>query len=266
MSDLPQKPSITVAIFAGLACIVLWLANLWILSSFSSQDRGTAGDMFGAVNSIFTGMAFVGVVYATLLQRHEVDIAREEISRTKEILDKQQDQLELQNKETRRQSFENTFFQLLRLLTDLTESIDLRHQGSVTKKGKDTFVVFTRRIKKYFIDGRDAQHPPIENYERFYESHNRELGHYFRTFYNIIKYVDNSEIDNKKFYTNIVRAQLSDSEVAIMFYNGLSKHGTTKLKPLIEKYSLLKNLNDADVFSSDLKGKYASSAFGKKLS
>jgi hypothetical protein len=41
-------------------------------------------------------------------------------------------------------------------------------------------------------------------------------------------------------YTNLVRAQLSSYEIALMFYNCLSEMGREKFKPLVERYALLK--------------------------
>lgn len=62
-------------------------------------DRGTFGDMFGAVNTLFSGLAFCGVIYAILLQKKELELQREELSLTREELKKsavaQQEQAEL---------------------------------------------------------------------------------------------------------------------------------------------------------------------------
>jgi hypothetical protein len=43
-------------------------------------------------------------------------------------------------------------------------------------------------------------------------------------------------------YTSILRAQLSDYELLWLFYNGISRNGKLKFKPLIEEYSLLKTI------------------------
>ncbi len=60
--------------------------------------------------------------------------------------------------------------------------------------------------------------------------------------YNIFKFIDKSEIKNKHFYSNLVRAQLSNHELSILFYNSLSQYGSEKFSPLIVKYSVLKNM------------------------
>lgn len=49
--------------------IVQVLLGLWITRQLDSwTDRGTFGDMFGAVNTLFSGLAFAGVIYAIFLQ------------------------------------------------------------------------------------------------------------------------------------------------------------------------------------------------------
>lgn len=45
------------------------------------------------------------------------------------------------------------------------------------------------------------------------------------------------------------RAQLSEFELVLIFYNGLSQIGCEKLKPLLEKYSILKNIRKHDLAS-----------------
>src|SRR5688572_19500767 len=48
--------------------------------------RGTFGDMFGAVNSLFSGLALAGVIYAIILQRQELALQRQELELTRDEL------------------------------------------------------------------------------------------------------------------------------------------------------------------------------------
>lgn len=251
-NDLPPRPSLIFVGLAIVACGALWFINYHFLVGKEIGDRGTFGDMFGAVNSVFTGLAFVGLVYANLQQRHAIEIARKEARDTQKILSQQQLHLEQQNQEAKKQSFENTFFQLLRILTELTESMDLLNKNGTVTKGKDVFPRFVGRIKNLFTRIDQAHLSSIEKYEAFYRQHNTQLGHYFRTLYNTLKFVDESDVGNKKFYTNIVRAQLSDAEIAVLFYNCASSFGYERMRPLSERYNLLKNLNDKDVYDTNL--------------
>lgn len=43
--------------------------------------RGQFGDMFGAVNALFSGLAFAGVIIAVILQKRELALQRRELIR-----------------------------------------------------------------------------------------------------------------------------------------------------------------------------------------
>ncbi|HIE44840.1 MAG TPA: hypothetical protein EYP87_01385 [Flavobacteriaceae bacterium] len=80
-------------------------------------------------------------------------------------------------------------------------------------------------------------------YSQLYDKYQTGLGHYFRNLYHIFKFIDNSEITDKSQYSSLVRAQLSNFELVILFYNSITDYGNLKFKPLIEKYKILKNIN-----------------------
>lgn len=252
-------------IFVAIGLVVaVWGANWLFLAGVDDNERGTFGDMFGAANALFSGAALAGVIYAILLQRHEISIAKRELRYTREILKDQTKNLELQNAATGQQIFEGTFFQLLSILVEITNQIDL--DGNRGKSnGKDALKIFKRRAYSLVTPSYDVMSSVLEDfeseYEIFFKQNGHELGHYFRTLYNLIKFVDKSDAVKKRFYTSLVRAQMSDDEAALLYLNGLSKYGNEKFKPLIERYGLLKNVREADFLHEDLKRQYSATAF-----
>jgi hypothetical protein len=68
--------------------IVLWLANLLGMVCLDFANRGTFGDMFGASNALFSGLAFAGIIYTIALQRKELELQRKELRETKLALEK----------------------------------------------------------------------------------------------------------------------------------------------------------------------------------
>jgi hypothetical protein len=73
-----------VAIIWGLSwCLIV---NSEQLSKWS--ERGTFGDMFGAVNALFSGLAFAGVIYAIYLQTKELKLQRIELEQTRKELER----------------------------------------------------------------------------------------------------------------------------------------------------------------------------------
>lgn len=48
--------------------------------------RGQFGDVFGAANALFSGLAFAGLIYAILLQREDLSLQRTELELTRQEL------------------------------------------------------------------------------------------------------------------------------------------------------------------------------------
>jgi len=45
----------------------------------ATEEHGTFGDMFGALNTLFSGWAFLGLIFTLLLQRQQLEEQRQEI-------------------------------------------------------------------------------------------------------------------------------------------------------------------------------------------
>ena len=86
--------------------------------------------------------------------------------------------------------------------------------------------------------------------------------HYFRSLYHIFKFISLSEFQDKQFYANLVVAQLSSYELALLFYNCLTSYGNEKFKPLIEQFGVLENLDTNLALAGSHLERYDKSAFG----
>ncbi len=62
--------------------IVIWMIStvIIIVGLDNWSDRGTFGDLFGAVNALFSGLAFAGLIYTIVLQKQDLEIQRNEIT------------------------------------------------------------------------------------------------------------------------------------------------------------------------------------------
>ncbi len=58
------------------AVVIIWQIDNW-------SDRGTFGDLFGAVNALFSGLAFAGLIFTIVLQKRELALQRSEISQNR---------------------------------------------------------------------------------------------------------------------------------------------------------------------------------------
>ena len=275
--------------FFYAVCIILIIFFLfWFgIDHFISdlQERGTFGDKFGAVYSLFSGLAFAGLIYTIYLQQEELRLQREELRQTREEMARQTREFDEQNRTLQIQRFENTFFNMLGMLQEITQGLTFNYQRisghkiydqtgksrrifdpeNVTLTGRAVFEGLykeTDSCLKEIIKGKG-----IKGYN---ESDKIFLfDHYFRYLYRIMKFVDTSSAisDNETRYQYIamLRGQLSRYELIWLYYNGLSDMGSEKLKPLIEKYAMLKNVRQELIVDTDqYVGEYSPSAFGKE--
>lgn len=220
----------------------------------NEQLKGVFGDKFGAINALFSGLAFAGIILTLLLQRKDLAATRSAMGYER---------------------FDNTFFQLLKLHIDITSKL---YVGG--REGRETFAVLNEKLKaadpdffpfgalqklhaeevRRIIDERAVDkltYPRLEdadvsnlvgalsqgigafnNYlDPSLEMHTRriiaayrkactnlidEFSHYFRNLYHILKFIDEShlieDLDRNR-YSKFLRAQLSEVELIAIFYN-----------------------------------------------
>lgn len=267
-----------------IVIIVLYFLSIFLLYwLFGPWESGSDfGDTLGAINTLFAGLAFGGIIYTIFLQREELVLQRKDLELTRDELRGQKEEFITQNQTLNIQRFENTFFQLITLHHKIVDNIDLietyRFNSSIklirsvsinpSIENRERLVYGRDVFMMRYIDMKDelAKHSTVirlsEVYSKHYELFQTDVGHYFRNLYRIIKFVDSSDIADKYTYTSIIRAQLSDYELLWLFYNCISDKGKDKFKPLIEKYTLFKNLpSDKLADSSSHKSFYNESAF-----
>lgn len=272
--------------------IVIWIATYFLLRNDS--DRGTFGDMFGVTNTLFSGLALDGIIFTILLQKKELGYQRDELRETRK-------EFVIQNKTLKTQRFENTFFNLLSIHNSIVSSIDFETRKRIQiqgEKGWNTVTITGRDVfkEKYEINkGKFESIAAISDlnnvYSPIYSDVQTDFGHYFRGLYRIIKFTANTEFFSKEElniesnsekhdelikyqvhndsiryeYMSMIRSQLSDYELVWIFYNCLSEYGNEKFKPLIERFSLLKNLPWDMIYNKELIKEYKSSAFKKTM-
>lgn len=189
---------------------------------------GALGDTFGALTSLFSGLAFAGLIITVLLQRQELKEARE-------IFQKQK--------------FEDAFYRLLdfhlRNLSAIKIKTGDNSDDSIT--GVDAinaqlkkFITNTGQFRAY------SQHPetlPIYEQEFFVEIQ-RSLApqaRYLGSFESILQLIDN-ELDNntdKKTYYKILIAQLTSVEKRYIFYQCLVAPKESIIRDLIHKSGMI---------------------------
>lgn len=213
---------------------------------------GTVASLWSLAGLFFIYVAFLGQKQQLLNQQLEIMYSQLEVKYTRLELEGQKKEMIEQNRTLRQQRFENTFFQLLRNHQEIVNSIDIRrfynNTWTIASQGRDCFKTFYERFKEKIKRTHNSNQidVTIKCYMEFYNEHQSDLGHYFRHLYHILKFVNNAteiQEEDKFKYSSLTRALLSSYELTLLFYNGLGEYGENYFKPLIEKFSFLKNLD-----------------------
>lgn len=268
----PKELSYWVLFWIALAVVALWIGAGIVLYDAEAGtpiwgERGTFGDMFGSVNALFSGLAFAGIIFTVLLQRqelqlqrHELKLQREEIIESRKELAGQREQLEMQSKTFARQNFESTFFNLVQKLREVTGS-QLEGTNLTFQSVRDRSLHGVRKLKispDNLVDCVDqVVSVQIRNSQDV-------LDIYHQVLLTVLRYVDESDQENKRFYADVVRCSLSHTQLFCVFYaTALDQDPRHRdLRALIEKYGLFKHLPPAYLLSPEHMRAFASTAFG----
>tara|TARA_R110002012_G_scaffold279098_1_gene467017 strand:- start:17786 stop:18493 length:708 start_codon:yes stop_codon:yes gene_type:complete len=221
-----------------------------MLESVNVENRGSYGDLFGFSNTLFSGLAFVGVIAAIILQSEELKLQRNELQETRT-------EFEQQNATLKKQSFENTFYQLI-----LNSNNMLHNINAVTfnQTGKYLLTLhlrnFVKKLKNEIREKYDS--PPTINLTEAITVFNnsdefkkntyknwRSISPWVKTVCRIQEFINQSDLisyEEKKLFISIYWNQLSDNQIKMLFI--LLKFDVIKNKKIIEilNTSPLRNL------------------------
>jgi hypothetical protein len=215
-----------ISVLLAFVVIDLYFYQFKTIFSVGQDAWGQFGDYIGGLlNPLFSFTALCALFYTIKLQSKELHESTEQLKNSAAAL-------ALQNDVLTRQRFETTFFQLFQLFNQL-----IKDMADNNNHGKKTIAYFYTCIADSNIDSIKTQ-----------LQKNQALSAYFRTLYSIIKFIDASSLlfEDKKFYSNLVRAQLSREELALLFYSCLlmPQYEQSKFIPLIIRYDLIEYLSD----------------------
>ena len=217
-----KKKTLYIIAFIAICsfCIVVGLHFL-LLGPLSQQnkDLGMFGDFIGGtLNPTFALFSFLALLYMIGLQKEE---------------------LETLKKEHVKQNFENTFFKLLDLFIKcrddlITKEATLKSLYPEIRENtpSEPFGVFLRILRNHLKS----------NYDEFNNKHENYTGVYFGQVYQILRFIDNSTIDDKQRYVNIFRALFSQNELEFLLYYCLGTIGKRNFKGLVEQYSFFEDV------------------------
>ena len=273
--DAESQKIVRITRYCALGVIIVWALTFLLFFMSDSEKRGQFGDMFGAVNALFSGLAFAGLIITLILQRRELSLQRDELEQTREELKNQREEFEKENETLRQQRFENLFYNMLNLQQEIVAGLRFEYdeeQIVTVPIGPDNSLVQDKRKINRVVTGREVFRYTFESAEIYLAERDRFnqrivvsgyrgylnneglsaydetwiptiFDHYFRHLYKIIQFVDAQGFSFAEAYKYIalLRGTLSRYELVWIYYNALNP-GFHKFQELIEKYSLLKNM------------------------
>jgi len=145
-----------------LLIFILWLSSFIILPYIIpiEESRGLFGDSFGALNTLFSGMAFAGIIATIILQRNELQLQREELKLTRKELTKSaaaQDasqkalnlQVKLMTKQAVLSAYQTSYSGNLELLAS---RISVQGDPQARQKAMDELTELKGKINKIIIE------------------------------------------------------------------------------------------------------------------
>lgn len=250
--NMMSRPLLVISVLTILTFIfVVILSGLgWnpLGLNWNFTNTGAFGDSFGPLNSAMTAIAAVAAYLAYRSQAEELERIKIEAEADKQA--------------RVNRDFENTFFNLLQLFRDTVKEIQVEDRYNVSpKSGRDA-------IRQFLVEHVDrlaeSGHNHRSAYKNSYLLFQDDLGHYFRIFYHILKLIEESNVVNKKRYSQILRSTLSEAEITLIALNCLHGGGKPKLSVLVEKYSMLHNISNSSYRKWGLETKFKKSAFGSR--
>lgn len=117
------KGYVIALLFGGvlaLSLVAWYLIDLFIQNP---QGQGVFGDKFGAINALFSGLAFAGLIITLILQKKDLGLQRDELEQTREELKNQCLEFETQNKTLKQQQFESALYNMLQLQQQIVNDL-----------------------------------------------------------------------------------------------------------------------------------------------
>lgn len=224
---------------------------------------GVFGDFIsGTVGILISLVGIIAVFFAYSSQREQIKIQEKELRELKiknkiDNFEKNFYQLlellnNISNKDVQKQSrqFDNIFFDMYDKLVEFIKTLINNELNDIIISDKELIKnISVEKLKEYFN----------QCYMRFYKSYFHDVSEYFRILYNILKLIDKNKITlnngselTSKFYSNILRAKLSQKELYIIFFNALSDRAKTKpenktLQSYLEEFELFEHFEINDI-------------------
>ncbi|WP_411734902.1 hypothetical protein [Paenibacillus sp. M2] len=275
-----------------IALIALGIFLIWAGSAVAiykwvgHDDRGTFGDMFGAVNALFSGFAFAGLIYTIAVQRQElqtqsksidmqtdemkiqvsaIKMQTEELSLQREAIQMQTEELGLQRKAIEMQTEEIKMQreETARSADQLEGQKNLLNLQTAMSVVNDLIQVKNKRleeIEKSLPNEKIKGSGPIaklldnHGYYGHFRIHEDELylQSYLNTFFFILNLIQSYDLqdDQKQTLFNLLNMNTTDIELTLIYQAVENQHRLGQLYNSGDFFSRHEKISEAKSSSS----------------
>lgn len=224
------KPLIWMLVIVIVLWGISWTSIQLYYGHVGGDGRGTFGDMFGAVNSLFSGFAFAGIIYTILMQRKDLVLQSKSIELQTKAIQMQAVELELMKEETARmadeledqrklmnlQRVESMIFHLIKSLNTYVETITYSDT-----KGVKAIEEMVHGIKVLMQKGNNN----IRAVELVLERNRSKIDLYLKRIIYILQFIHDTNIEEskKQEFADVLNMNLEDCEVSCIYWLCYSK-------------------------------------------
>ena len=239
--------------------------------NFPETSRfGISGDMYGALNALFAGLAFVGFIYALRQQSLELQLQRRELSLQRRVLDaqcreqkRQANEFEIQNKLMKIQQFESFFYQQIVFIKSIHKEV--REILKIPSQGIDLVgdvIYFFDDIKNNIIklkSWKNCKNEILSSNDvlNIYQTGDyiKKMRSWIDSTYNFILMIINENCLNEKQkekYLYIIKNMFPEEDWKVMYFLGaILKYNEIKNyllnKGLFERNDLIERVSEDDM-------------------
>lgn len=232
--------------------IIAWLKGVSFLGVYDPNVTGSIGDFIGGIVGSLWALAGVLFFYVALrYQKDEFQLQREELEKTRYILNTQLSTL-------KKEQFENSFFKIFELFLNvkddkeliILENAILNKSGIVKLKNIDD-----PRLEALFKGGAN------DLFRRGLKQFAASINSFINLLKLLFNLIENESVVNSKFYSDIIVEHLNEQDKILLLFFIVNEKDEV-LKKIILKYEVMRYIQTGKILSEYLeKHDYSNSSY-----
>lgn len=260
--SVTSKESWWTLVVACVVICILWAGSAVLL--WPLENRGEFGDMFGAANALFSGLAFAGLIFTIHVQRRELSLQREELGLQRKeleasrgVLAQQEAVMRSQGQTMADQRFEASLFSLIDSHIRAVSTLQYNGVDGV-RTGRAALSALVHQATIAAADDINRRGEPLGRKQRIrarvnqlMDSFYAENSNYFAGLRYTFEFVNDSGREDKEKYLRLLQTQVTVLDRMVLMMAGLED---TRLgvRRLLRDFRMLRGFTATVASDSDL--------------